>query len=405
MVKTWFTSMMLIKAVRNKDWSEIRSLAESGADLNETDSLGNTPLHEAVLADQQDVAAFLLFHGADYRHRNAGGEAPFDESFVTSDRLHGIRQRYQRLKLPATDVHPSPGVLDYVDQLEKNGIARVPGLVTSGQIETLKADFARFIDEVDRELASGGGVYAHYDMEMGYRPKQKFYVTNNAFRFSDELVLVAGSDFLCGVARGYLGRRPHLRRAQAMRYEPTPLPFLRRKLKNVQFRWHHDMDDRLMKVMIILTDITERDQYMNYVKGSHNLFHPYERFFHNRLDKKYVRKAMGHRHLDIERTIGAAGDAFFFDTNGMHAARRSGGRMRDAFFLGYTTKPDNHWGADISDHLKEEIARRDWSDVGGNPFEIMLSVPRKWTVESNLKRTQTSWVLNLYRPETWVWSV
>ena len=53
-------------------------LLEKGADAHAKDSLGSTPLHEAVRSSQKEVAYFLLEHGAVAVIGNNLGETPLD---------------------------------------------------------------------------------------------------------------------------------------------------------------------------------------------------------------------------------------------------------------------------------------------------------------------------------------
>lgn len=51
-------------------------LADVGADLNKKDTMGNTPLHAAVLHGRFDVAKKLIEHGAQVNERNSAGMTP-----------------------------------------------------------------------------------------------------------------------------------------------------------------------------------------------------------------------------------------------------------------------------------------------------------------------------------------
>ena len=404
---------MLLNAIRKGDLNAIKSLIKKGADVNACDNQGNTALHYAVRSGPPELAAMLILNGADFHKPNRDGYLPFNEEFVPPERLHEIRQRYLRLELD-DDAKKGPlsaQTITYLKELRERGFVMIPELLDESTLEELQGDFNRIITEVDMQRANGKGVYKQYDEEGGYRKAQKFYVTNNAFKYSERLVKVAACDLLCELARYYLAKPVHLRIAQAMRYESVRHPFLSlqrlkrlqfKRTKTEQFNWHHDMEDKQFKVMILLTNVGWRDQYMRYAVGTHMLYHPYERFLQNELEMEYCKQATGNRKLEIVNTTGKAGDAFVFDTNGMHAAKRSSGKVRDTFFLGYSGNTQNLWGADVSEEAKRYVLEKDWSYLGNNPFENILSVPKKWEIPENLQRTSPTWITKLYQPETWV---
>ncbi len=59
-----------------------------GANIQQADFQGNTPLHHAVAQNALKAAKLLLDLGANVEARNARGETPFD-----------IARRFQRLSL------------------------------------------------------------------------------------------------------------------------------------------------------------------------------------------------------------------------------------------------------------------------------------------------------------------
>jgi len=404
---------VLLNTIRQGDINAVKSLIKEGADVNACDNEGNTALHYAARTGPPELAAMLLLNGADFRKANRDGFLPLNEEFVSPERLHEIRQHYLRLPLdPEAKKGPSSAkTKNYLEELKERGFVKIPALLDEPSLAELQDDFSRFIADVDTLRANGKGVYGHYDEEGGYRKTQKYYVTNNAFKYSDRLVKVAACDLLCELARHYIAKPTHLRLAQAMRYESVRNSFFSiKRLKTLQFKpfkadqfkWHHDLEDKQFKVMILLTNVGRRDQHMRYAVGTHMLFHPYERFQQNGLEELYCKQATGMRRLEIVNTTGKAGDAFAFDTNGMHAGKRSFGKVRDAFFLGFTANKQNVWGADVSEEAKRIVLEKDWSYIGNNPFERMLSAPKKWEIPENLQRTSPTWITRLYQPETWV---
>jgi ankyrin repeat protein len=58
----------------------IRSMVESGNDVNLADGFGNTPLHEAVRLGEPELAAFLIESGADVNVADGSGDTPLHEA-------------------------------------------------------------------------------------------------------------------------------------------------------------------------------------------------------------------------------------------------------------------------------------------------------------------------------------
>jgi hypothetical protein len=157
------------------------------------------------------------------------------------------------------------------------------------------------------------------------------------------------------------------------------------------------MEDRQLKAMVLLTDVGETDQYMTYVRGSHQAFHPYQRFLQNRLDFEYCRTYLAD--IDIFKATGRAGDVFFFDSNGMHSGNRStSGATRDALFLEFTA--DRNWASIWGTALRRsEIPEA--LKVPGGPLGRFLEVAPKWARQEQ-KRTRPTWAVSLEDPRTWV---
>ncbi len=66
-------------AVIEKDLAKVRALIAGGADLQETDSDGATPLHYAAYVAHAELAGILLEGGADVDARNTKGQTPLHE--------------------------------------------------------------------------------------------------------------------------------------------------------------------------------------------------------------------------------------------------------------------------------------------------------------------------------------
>ncbi len=75
---TLFCEPELYKAVSNCDLDKIKSLIESGVDLDECSSNGNTPLHKAIMMKNIPVVRLLLINRAQLFIKNKKGETAYD---------------------------------------------------------------------------------------------------------------------------------------------------------------------------------------------------------------------------------------------------------------------------------------------------------------------------------------
>ena len=58
----------------------------SGADVNQRDALGATPLHDAAWNGNREIALYLLEHGANVKARHAeGGSVPIAYAVIKND--------------------------------------------------------------------------------------------------------------------------------------------------------------------------------------------------------------------------------------------------------------------------------------------------------------------------------
>jgi len=379
-----------LTAVQQGDVSTVERYLHEGADPNFQDASGRTALHYAVESRNAQMAACLLIYRANYRIVDNDGVAPLDSRFVPIELLHNIRQRYQRFHRNGNNgTEPiADDVRSYSEELDRRGLVKLSGLIPDDTLAQMRRDFQKFILELSVRIARGSGVYKHYDEELHWRAEDLAYVTNNAFKYSRALVRLCCHPTISGVANRYLGRPAYIQRGVAMRYLPAD------GIERDMFGWHHDIEEQRCKMMILLTDVAETDQFMSYIAGSHKLYHPYEMFHENTCSPDYCQQHLGV--IEILKTTGKAGDIFLFDSNGAHRGNRSSkAAVRDAFFIEYTVDKSGTWGGDIDPQVFEGIALN-----GPNPFERMLTSEKRWT--QSLTRLETDWVLNLPRVESWI---
>lgn len=381
---------ILAAAARN-DVAALRELLRGGQAPDVRDGTGRTALFVAVEGGHADAAACLLAYGAKPEATDEAGRAALDPERTPLSMLHAIRQRYQRFEIYGEDkLSAYPAALRArADELAARGILKLPGFVKPEALAGMQRGLEAFAGEVDAMLARGEGIKRHYDEELHWCPKDQAYISNNAFRYSRELVEFCFSPELLALADLYLGKPSFLSRGVATRYRPVESPEKR------AFAWHHDMEEKRLKVLVLLTDVGETDQHMSYVAGSHAAYHPYEMFLENAYTLEVCRELLGG--VEVVHTTGRAGDVFLFDSNGAHrGVRRAGGAVRDAYFVEFATNIDQVWGSDLDrDHIDSLAAK-----AGVNPFQQMLTAPKKW--ERTVQRTVTGWIESLPRLRAWL---
>jgi hypothetical protein len=200
------------------------------------------------------------------------------------------------------------------------------------------------------------------------------------------LLRVACRPDILALARRYLGREPLIQRALAMRYLGAAAE------ERDMFTWHHDLEDRRLKVMILLSPVGPGDQHLSYVCGSQALFHPYEMFLRNDCGLEYCRERLGG--LEIYDAFGEPGDVFVFDSNGAHRGnRRAAGRIRDVYLLELNGSAANLWGGDVDAGVLAEL------EPVPTALARLVAAEKKWAVPPV---DVPSWVATLPKLRTWL---
>lgn len=143
----------------------------------------------------------------------------------------------------------------------------------------------------------------------------------------------------------YIGKRMFFQQAILSRYYP------REPEKFSSFQWHHDAHGKKINVMILLTDVGINDQRMSYVKKSHKEYRNIEKCKNSRISDEEV-NSLG---LDIFECCGKAGDAFIFDSNGIHSGNRSLTKIRDSIIVQYNAGR-YQWSFDIPKVIRKGLS-------------------------------------------------
>src|SRR5690242_19332218 len=186
-------------------------------------------------------------------------------------------------------------VADLTAQLRKNGVARLPSLVTAEQLRSMQSGFRARLANMRCNNIDG------YEKEV-YR-----HVVQDVLTVDQGFVDIGIHPVIKGVLRSYLGESYALVETKGWRSLPTKRDF---------HGWHGDAwyDEHAnrdmpyeVKLAFYLTDVTSGA--FNYIKGTHRLNHP--RLVRNAEVTKYS-------DADIDVLTGPAGTAFLFDTSGIH---------------------------------------------------------------------------------------
>src|SRR5439155_1107984 len=111
--------------------------------------------------------------------------------------------------------------------------------------------------------------YGQY-LEYAHRnPDTQTTWSHQPFRHSLPLLQIAVDPFLLGLIGRYHGKPFMISQAIASRYFPMAAKDFSSRM------WHHDNLGKRINVMVLLTDVGPEDQYMSYLKGSHEYYHAY----------------------------------------------------------------------------------------------------------------------------------
>ncbi len=297
---------------------------------------------------------------------------------------HGLRQAVHRQR---DNIGSCPtAVSERSERLDRDGIIAVPSSLEPNQLASIRDDFSNWVDRLERRRSDGAAEYSHYDQQEFFASSYRSFVSNDAVSWSSEVVLLAASTQLFDLARTYLGGPPLFQRATAMRYLPAAAP------PREQFTWHHDLEDKRFKVMVLLNDVETNGQPMRYCVGSHRVRRRIGNFVSNglRIDEEQAKS--GRETFVCE---GVAGDAFVFDSNGAHTASRSAtAAIRDVITLEYTVSPSLVFGAG------GKIAGFDRLDSSQRTrFEVMNAKSPPWQMPS--RRSLPNWIETLPDVNQW----
>ncbi|MBX9830416.1 phytanoyl-CoA dioxygenase family protein [Candidatus Babeliales bacterium] len=299
--------------------------------------------------------------------------------------LHFIRERYQRFpSLSYLFKKPSNSyVAQSVEVLKHEGIVKLSGLISAEELALLQRDFeVASKNQIDVRSSTDEFVSEYHD------PRQKFYASENPFKYSETLVSICSNKTLNEVVDLYLRKKGYVHKAVSYRTLPGA------EHGEGSSQWHHDAWGKRVNCMILLADIEEGDQYMTFIKGSHKIQHTFKEYAQSRLKPEYCNGKLPL--IEIAKAQGKAGDIYLFDPNGLHSGNRTNGRTRDVFIVNYSSDKSYFWGMDFPQEV--DLAAMNNKE---NPFKLLLDY-KKANPNAGLLPKYYSWVDSLEHIKSWL---
>lgn len=210
---------------------------------------------------------------------------------------------------------PWPDFRRKAEQFCRDGILVLPGHFHGELLEGLRADFNRWVKNVPTDSVG----------RMLMNENKKIFLRDSA-AFSK----AAMDPWILALTRYYWGKPVLLAHTSGYRLEPSP-----GGKKTGPFQWHHDANRKQLKALVYLDDVSRDGQRMDYLTGTHLLWHKFNRgedgYGETRIPDEQVAP-----YGDPLRCEGPAGTVLLFDTNGIHRGNQNLSAKRDVWIFQYT---------------------------------------------------------------------
>lgn len=190
----------------------------------------------------------------------------------------------------------------------EKGVAILPSFFSGEKLESMQIDYERW--------ASAAPLDANHTKQFG-----RSYLSDSA-----ALSQAALNPFLIGLAKYYWGKPIFLAEAAGYRLEPTTTD------DYGSFQWHHDAKRKQVKIMILLSDVSDSGQRMDYLPGTHKNWHTGLNAYE---DSRFTPETL-EKYGEPIRCSGPAGTVIVFDTNGLHRGNRNLQDRRDVYIFTYS---------------------------------------------------------------------
>jgi hypothetical protein len=209
-------------------------------------------------------------------------------------------------------------VAPLVRSLDQRGFASLGSLLSAAELRDVRSA----IDAAVEGRAPG--------VSISWNERVQYSQIVNPLRLHRRLLELAVEPTTLAVAEAYFRRHPYLSDVDLRRVNAVSMEALGPKHVSSS-NWHRDTRGRQLKLMMYLSDVTERDSNFSLVPGSHRGQHRRKSTYEeSRLQDSEVRE-------ETLEWYGEAGDAMLFDTNIIHRLRRkAGAAVRDSITYYYT---------------------------------------------------------------------
>ena len=239
-----------------------------------------------------------------------------------------------------------------ISELKLNGITKIENLFTKEEIGRLSKIASKVFLEIESGLVGkeknspNGYLPSTPYLEHGVDKVADTVFAHNPFIWDEIFIKISLHPQILRLAQEYIGRKFYLQQSILSRYYPKkPGEF-------GSFQWHHDAWGKKLNVMFLFTDVGEEDQFMTYIKGSHQRFYNLERCRNSRFTEDEIDRLF--TGFERMKCIGKAGTIFLFDSNGMHRGNRSLSRYRDSLITSFNAGR-YIWEFDLPIALKDSL--------------------------------------------------
>lgn len=192
-------------------------------------------------------------------------------------------------------------------QLCGNGLLILPSYFAGDTLKAMQDEFLRGVQIAPKN------------------PDNSVFVPKSWLTECPVLSRAAVDPYLLGLVSYYWGKPVFLSETVGTRTEPVQLG------DYSAYQWHHDAKNKQVKIMILLVDVPVDGQRMDYLPGTHKIWHDFGSYGETRFKPEYVKK-FG----QIVSCAGPAGTVIIFDTNGFHRGNRNLSTRRDIWTFFYT---------------------------------------------------------------------
>lgn len=229
----------------------------------------------------------------------------FVYDFLSSKKTHFRRLFYKK------KYNLNKDQLKIYNELKSEGIIKIKNYLVSSEIN-------KFKNELNFALNDGG------------QEEREYSLFSNNLKNSDKFNFLT-KNYYVDIIEAYLSNKVFIDGIVYQKFYPTIL-------NKSSYMWHHDNRSHQIKIQILLNDNIEKNsQRMQYLSKTHNTIHIREK---NRFDD------ISKFNNQLVDCYGLSGDAFIFDTNGVHRGLRTdkNSKIRETITLTFLGK-DKMWRA------------------------------------------------------------